>query len=95
MARPLILLTKITGVVQGGLTIALTIILWLLGQRRPPESASVTAITEEAVTTMVREGTERGIFEEMEHELIEGVFEFTDTAVREIMLHGSVSRRWK
>ena len=86
MARPLILLTKLAGIGRGVLTIALTIILWLLGQRRPPELASITAITEEAVTTMVREGTERGIFEEMEHELIEGVFEFTDTAVREIML---------
>jgi putative hemolysin len=86
MARPLILLTKLVGIVRGVLTISLTIILWLLGQRRPPESASITAITEEAVTTMVREGTERGIFEEMEHELIEGVFEFTDTAVREIMV---------
>jgi hypothetical protein len=40
---------------------------------------------EEEVTTMVREGAERGIFEEVEHELIEGVFEFTDTAAREIM----------
>jgi putative hemolysin len=86
MAHPLILLTKMAGVVRGVLTVSVTVILWLLGQRRPQESASITAITEEAITTMVREGTERGIFEEMEHELIEGVFEFTDTAVREIMV---------
>jgi putative hemolysin len=85
-APPLIFLTRMNGVVRAALTVSLTVILWLLGQRRPPESASVTAITEEAVTTMVREGAERGIFEEVEHELIEGVFEFTDTAVREIMV---------
>jgi putative hemolysin len=86
VARPLIFLTRMNGVVRAVLTASLTVILWLLGQRRPPESASVTAITEETVTTMVREGAERGIFEEVEHELIEGVFEFTDTAVREIMV---------
>jgi putative hemolysin len=85
-ARPLILLTKMGGVVRVVLTISLTVVLWLLGQRRPLGSTSITAITEEAVTTMVREGTERGIFEEVEHELIEGVFEFADTAVREIMV---------
>ena len=85
MARPLIFLTKISGVVRALLTASLTVILWLLGQRRPLESA-LTAITEETVTTMVREGAERGIFEAVEHELIEGVFEFTDTAAREIMV---------
>jgi putative hemolysin len=47
---------------------------------------ATTGITEEAITAMVREGANRGIFEEVEHELIEGVFEFTDTAVREIMV---------
>src|SRR5438128_9871999 len=35
---------------------------------------------------MVREGAERGIFETVEHELIAGVFEFTDTAAREVMV---------
>src|SRR5438128_12672954 len=35
---------------------------------------------------MVREGAERGIFEKVEQELIAGVFEFTDTAAREVMV---------
>ena len=43
-------------------------------------------MTEEDVTSLVREGAERGIFEEVEQELIEGVFEFTDTAAREVMV---------
>jgi putative hemolysin len=67
-------------------TASLTTVLWLLRQPRLAELASTVAITEEDVTTMVREGAERGIFEEVEHELIEGVFEFTDTAAREIMI---------
>ncbi|GIX49522.1 MAG: hypothetical protein KatS3mg131_3733 [Candidatus Tectimicrobiota bacterium] len=85
-ARLLMGLRRLFGPVQALLDASLTLVLWLLGQRRPPESVSITAITEEAVTTMVREGAERGIFEEVEHELIEGVFEFADTAVREIMV---------
>jgi putative hemolysin len=86
MSRFLIILTKVCKVGRGVLTASLTMVLWFLGQRSPPESAAISTITEEAVTTMVREGAERGIFEELEHELIEGVFEFTDTAAREIMV---------
>jgi putative hemolysin len=86
LARYLITLTKICKRGRGVLTASLTVVLWLLGQRPPAESASISVITEEAITTMVREGAERGIFEELEHELIEGVFEFTDTAAREIMV---------
>jgi putative hemolysin len=86
VARPLATLTRLSGVVYTFLTASVTVVLWFFRQRYPPESASINAITEEDVTTMVREGAERGIFEEVEHELIEGVFEFTDTAAREIMV---------
>jgi putative hemolysin len=86
VARPLATLTRLSGVVYTVLTVSATVVLWLFRQRYPPESASITSITEEDVTTMVREGAEQGIFEEVEHELIEGVFEFTDTAAREIMV---------
>ena len=86
VARPLLGLTKIFGWLRVLLTASATVFLWLMRQPRPPELVAVTAITEEDVTMMVREGAERGIFEEVEHELIEGVFEFTDTAAREIMV---------
>ncbi|MEE8304247.1 MAG: hemolysin family protein [Candidatus Tectomicrobia bacterium] len=86
VARPLVTLTRIGSVIRIPFTATLTAVLWLLRQQRLPESMSATVITEEDVTTMVREGAERGIFEEVEHELIEGVFEFTDTAAREIMI---------
>jgi putative hemolysin len=86
VARPLSALTRWCGVVRIVLRGTLAIVLWFLGQRPPPESMSMATITEEAVTTIVREGAERGIFEEVEHELIKGVFEFADTAVREIMV---------
>lgn len=86
LARPLIALTGLCRVVRTVLTALATVVLWAFGQRRPPEFTPLTPITEEDVTTMVREGAERGIFETVEHELIAGVFEFTDTAAREVMV---------
>ena len=86
VARPLSMLTQACHAVRVVFTASLTVVLWPLGQRRPVESVSIATITEEVVTTIVREGAERGIFEEVEHELIKGVFEFTDTAAREIMV---------
>lgn len=86
MARPLLMLTRLCVVIRLLCTGSLTAVLWLLRQPRLSVEASTVAITEEDVTTLVREGAERGIFEEVEHELIEGVFEFTDTAAREIMI---------
>jgi putative hemolysin len=86
MAKPLVMLTQLCGGLRLLCTASLTAVLWLLRQPRLAESGPTVAITEEDVTTMVREGAERGIFEEVEHELIEGVFEFTDTAAREIMI---------
>ena len=85
-ARPLLALTRLCRVVRTVVTAAATVVLWVFGQRRPPEFTPLMPITEEDVTTMVREGAERGIFETVEHELIAGVFEFTDTAAREVMV---------
>jgi putative hemolysin len=86
MARPLLMLTRLCVAIRLLCTGSLTAVLWLLRHPRLSVEASAAAITEEDVTTLVREGAERGIFEEVEHELIEGVFEFTDTAAREIMI---------
>jgi putative hemolysin len=85
-APSLVALTHLCQVLRTGLKASTTVVLWLCGQRRLPEFTSLIPITEEEVTTMVREGAERGIFEKVEQELIAGVFEFTDTAAREIMV---------
>lgn len=86
LAPLLVALTRLCRVVRTGLIVSATVVLWLFGQRRPPEFTPLIPITEEDVTTMVREGAERGIFETVEQELIAGVFEFTDTAAREVMV---------
>ncbi len=43
-------------------------------------------ITEEDVKFMLEEGRKQGVFESAEKELIHGVFEFTDTSVKEVMV---------
>ena len=86
-AGPLHILTQCCGAARAVVAWSSSAVLWLLGQRGPSETASpISMMTEEDVTSLVREGAERGIFEEVEQELIEGVFEFTDTAAREVMV---------
>ena len=86
LAPPVVALSRLCRGIRTGLTASATVVLWLCGQRHTPEFTQFTLITEEEVTTLMREGAERGIFEQVEQELIAGVFEFTDTAAREIMV---------
>ena len=86
LAPPMVALSRLCRGIRTGLTASATVVLWLCGQRHTPEFTQFTLITEEEVTTLMREGAERGIFEQVEQELIAGVFEFTDTAAREIMV---------
>ena len=87
VAWPLHVLTQCCGVARAVVAWSSSAILRLLGQRGASEAAlTIPMMTEEDVTSLVREGAERGIFEEVEQELIEGVFEFTDTAAREVMV---------
>lgn len=43
-------------------------------------------ISEEEIMLIIREGRERGVFDQTEQELIKSVFEFTDTSVKEVMV---------
>ena len=42
-------------------------------------------MTEEDIKTFVKAGTEEGIIEEEEEEMIHSIFEFSDTTVKEIL----------
>ena len=80
-------LTRCAGFVRAVVAWSEAFALRMLSLREAAESApGAPVMTEEDVTSLVREGAERGIFEEVEQELIEGVFEFTDTAAREVMV---------
>ena len=86
-AGPLHVLTRFFAVGRAVVAWSSSFALRTMGLTEAQGSTPGTHVmTEEDVTSMVREGAERGIFEEVEQELIEGVFEFTDTAAREVMI---------
>jgi putative hemolysin len=76
-------LTRVFASVVGVLTASTNVVLRLLGQGKAQESPF---ISEEEVKYLVREGAAKGVFEEVEEELVRNVFEFADTTVREIMV---------
>jgi len=50
-----------------------------------PKIKPETIVSEEEVKLILKEGYEKGVFDEEEHQLIKSVFEFTDTTVRRAM----------
>jgi putative hemolysin len=82
-ARPVDLLSRLSSTPVNFLTRSTTIVLRLLGISGPAERGF---ISEEEIMYFMREGREKGIFEETEEALIHGVFEFADTTVKEVMV---------
>jgi putative hemolysin len=85
-ARPLDRLSVLAGPLVKTLTVSTDAVLWFFGQHVSGQEAF---ISEEELKHMVHEGTQRGIFDEAERDLIHSVFEFTDTSVREVMVSRS------
>ncbi len=65
------------------LTLSTSAILRLF---RLPAQQEPSAITEDEIKYLIREGRKTGVFESSEEDLIHSVFKFTDTVVREIMV---------
>ena len=65
------------------LTWATRLILAALGMRDTP---TAPLVSEEEVKYLVREGTVQGVFEAAERDLVNRVFQFTDTPVRLVMV---------
>jgi len=49
------------------------------------KSAGRASITEDEINILITEGREKGVFDETEEELIQSVFDFTDTVARQAM----------
>ncbi|MBI5893340.1 MAG: HlyC/CorC family transporter [Deltaproteobacteria bacterium] len=81
-AMPIDFLSRVSSFFVKILTASTNIVLKLFGAKGLEERAFVS---EEEIKYFVKEGREKGIFEETEQELIHGVFDFADTTVREIM----------
>ncbi len=83
VARPMGILAVIAGPVVTILTLVTEGVLRVLGVRPSGEAA----VTEEEVRILIAQGTEAGVFEEVERELVESAFELGETRVNELMTH--------
>ncbi|HSE04013.1 MAG TPA: hemolysin family protein [Methylomirabilota bacterium] len=83
VARPIAWLVRALGLPGRILTRSTRLVLTLIGQGDAPQAPLVS---EEEVKYLVREGASQGVFEPQESDLVHRVFQFTDTAVRHVMV---------
>ncbi len=81
MARPMLLLARISTPIIALLSLSTRLILTLIGRANVEEER----VTEEDIRALVREGAETGEVEPQEQQFIDRVFKFSDRAVRHIM----------
>lgn len=82
VARPLDLFSRMFSVVVRLLTASSNVLLFLSGSGAKSTEALVS---EEEVKYLIREGAEKGVFDDTEEEFIHSVFDFADTSVREVL----------
>ncbi len=83
VAKPINFLSKVAGIAVKILTVSNKAVLALFGVK--PEAGQAFVTREELLHT-ISEGGETGVLSELEHKVIENMFEFTHTVVREIMV---------
>jgi putative hemolysin len=81
MAVPMTLMAKLSRPLVWVLTLSTELLLKLAGQRDTNNSA----VTEDDIRQLVREGTQSGAVEHHEREIIEGVFGLGERTVRQVM----------
>lgn len=83
VAGPITLIARITSFFVSTLTASTNFFLKPFGGKAFSERSFVS---EEEIKLLIEEGTDRGIFESTEHELIHSVFRFTDISVKGVMV---------
>ncbi len=83
VARPIAFISKLSSFFVNILTSSSNIFLKPFGGKAFSQRSF---ITEEEIKLLIEEGTDRGIFEATEHELIHSVFNFTDISVKGVMV---------
>lgn len=83
VARPIQLLATINAPLVALLTTTTNLTLWLL---RVQGRAQIPSITADELLAMVETAEDEGVVEEQEAELIEDVFQFGQTVVRDVMV---------
>lgn len=82
VARPMQLLSLITRPFVRLLTISTETLLRLLGQRERPGQS----VTEEEIHAMLEEGSEAGVIEQHEHDMVRNVFLLDDRQIASLMI---------
>ncbi|HJY79552.1 MAG TPA: hemolysin family protein [Candidatus Binatia bacterium] len=82
VARPLDLFSRMFSVVVRLLTTSSNLLLFLSGSGA---KSTEELVSEEEVKYLIREGAEKGVFDDTEKEFIHSVFDFADTSVREVL----------
>jgi putative hemolysin len=83
VAGPITFISKISSFFVTVLTASTNLVLKPFGTKAFSERSF---ISEEEIKLLIEEGTDRGIFEPTEHELIHSVFRFTDISVKGVMV---------
>lgn len=81
VAMPLRAFSKISSPAVRVLTISTDALFGLFGRHHAQE----TPVTEEEIKTLVQKGTEAGVFEESEQDMVEAVFSLGDRSARSLM----------
>ena len=81
MASPMRLLLTVGSPLVHLFTFSTDLVFRLVGKRFEDR----TLVTEEEITTLLRQGTEAGVFEETEQEMVEAVFQLGDKSARGLM----------
>src|SRR5262245_5584853 len=81
LSSPMRAFTKICAPVVPVMTLSTDAVSWLLGRGPQQEPA----VTEEEIRSLVQQGTEAGVFEESEQDLVEAVFRLDDRSARSLM----------
>ncbi|OGO77152.1 MAG: hemolysin [Clostridiales bacterium GWB2_37_7] len=82
VAKPIRILSKITAPAVKTLSFTTNLVARMLGGSN---TVSNSQITEEEIRLMINVGEEKGIFQETETNMINSIFEFDDTAAKEVM----------
>lgn len=81
VAAPMVTLSRLASPIVRLLGISTDAVLRLLGMHDSEDSP----VTEEEITTMIQQGVEAGIFDESEHDMVEGIFRLGDRRISGLM----------
>lgn len=81
VAGPMRVLARLASPVVSILSVSTSVVLTFLRMRTPTEPP----VTEDEIKLLIQQGTQAGVFEEVEQEIIESVFRLTDRSVEALM----------